>query len=299
MAAEFDDLLELEYEGLKLPCADWSYTGGNEFADHRAYLRPSAYQEPLGRSPYAGSFKCPMYNAPELTREYGQLYPLLCERIRGRFEERPRGRLVHPVLGALTVALSKWTFSASSNERNGQELSFEWVEHTDSIAEVLGAGDGTPQGVQAQAERADAAVAAVDRTAPPIAPTVRTQLAAATSVRASYSESVTGFQTILASVDSLRTRASLAVAQASEAQLELERLRARVDELRAQFVSNQPARTFTTPRTMALIEVSAEVYGVVSTIALTQLQLANGAVLSSPLAIPSGTVLRIPALINV
>lgn len=297
--AEFDELLELEYEGLKLPCSEWSHKGGHEFADHRAYLRPGAYQEPLGRSPYTGSFKCPMYNAPDLERDYGQLFPLLCERIRGRFEERPRGRLVHPVLGALQVAITSWSFIGNSDARNGQELTFEWAEHTDSIAQVIDAADGTVQGVQAQAARVDAAVAAVDPTAPALSPTITAQLAQATSPRAGYGETATGFQTMLASVDSLRTRASLAVAQASEAQMELERLRARIDEVRAQFVSTEPARTFTTPRTMALHEVAAEVYGVVSTIAMTQLQLANNAVLSNPLAIPSGTVLRIPTLVNV
>lgn len=300
MAAEFDDLLELEYEGIKLPCAEFPHQGGHDFADHRALLRPSAYQEHLGRAPYQGSFKCPLFNAPDLVRDYGQLFPLLCERIRGKFESTPRGRLVHPVLGPLVVAVVKWAFVGTSDARNGQELSFEWIEHTDSVAEVVDLADSSPQGVQAQAARADAAVSAVDSTAPTTSATVSAQLATATSGTARPSEIAQAFQSIVSAVDSVRAWSTLATAEAATAQLELERLRARVLELRAQFVTDEAAvQRFRLPRTMALHEVAIEVYGLVSTAALAQLQLANGSVLSNPLAIPAGTTLRIPPLVNV
>ncbi len=300
MAVEFDELLELEYEGIKLPCTDWTYQGGHDFADHRALLRPGAYQEHLGRAPYQGSFKCPLFNTPDLVRDYGQLYPLLCQRIRGKFEAVPRGRLVHPVVGPLVVAVGQWRFSGSSEARSGQELSFDWIEHTDSIAEVRGLSRSSPQGVQSQAATADAAVSAVDPSAPTTSTTISTQLATVTSGTSRPSENAQAFQAMLSRVDDVRAWATLATAEAATAQLELERLRARVLELQAQFVTDEATvRRFSLPRTMALHEVSAEVYGTVSTAALAQLQLANGSVLSNPLAIPGGTTLRIPPLVNV
>lgn len=297
--AEWDELLELEYEGVKLPCSTWSYKGGHDFADHRALNRPGAYQEHLGRAPYQGQCKCPLFNTRDLSRDYGELFPLLAERIRGKFESTPIGRLVHPVVGALRVAVSGWVFSGDSDARNGEELTFDWIEHTDSIAEVVDLADSSPQGVQAQSERADAAVAAVDSTAPATSGTVSAGLATVTSGTARSTETAAAFASMLSTIDDVRARATLATSEAATAQLELERLRARVVELKAQFVTNESeVRRFTLPRTMALHEVSAEVYGVVSSVALAQLQLANNAVLSSPLAIPAGTTLRIPQLVS-
>lgn len=299
MAADFDDLLELEFEGIRLPCSDHPYSGGHDHAEHRAYLRPGAAFEPTGREPYTGSCTCPLYNTPELQQAYGQLFPLLCERIRGRFEEVPIGRLIHPVLGALRVMIQKWEFKGSSDARNGQELTFRWAEHNASVAEVIDLTRGSPERVESQAAAADEAVAAVAPAAPATAPIVSAGLATVRSGYARPTEVQSAFRDMLAAVDDVRARADLASSEAATAQLQLERLRARIEELRANaIVSDDDVRSFELPRTMALFEVAAEVYGVVSTAALAQLQTANARVLSSPLSIPAGTRLRIPPLVN-
>jgi hypothetical protein len=81
--------------------------------------------------------------------------------------------------------------------------------------------------------------------------------------------------------------------------LELERLRGRIEQLRASVLAgDETVRVFELPRTMALWEVAAEVYGTVTTLAVAQLQTANASLLSSPLAIAAGTRLRIPPLVT-
>ena len=200
MAADFDDLLELEYEGIRLPCSEHPYSGGHDHAEHRAYLRPGAAFEPTGREPYTGSCTCPLYNTPELQQAYGQLFPLLCERIRGRFEEVPIGRLIHPVLGALRVMIQKWEFKGSSDARNGQELTFRWAEHNASVAEVIDLTRGSPERVESQAAAADEAVAAVAPAAPATAPTVSAGLATVRSGYARPTEVQSAFRDMLAAV---------------------------------------------------------------------------------------------------
>jgi hypothetical protein len=297
--AEFDDLLDLEYEGVKLPCSDHPYEGGHDAAEHRAYLRAGAVFEPTGRAPYTGTCKCPLYNSPELERAYGQLFPLLSERIRGRFESTPIGRLVHPVLGALTVIVRSWSFSGTSDARNGCELSFQWAEHNASVAEVLDLTDASPERVQTQASIADAAVAAVAPSAPATSPTVTASLATVTNSTSRPTEVGGAFRDMLSAVDSVRARADLASSAASTATLELERLRGRIEQLRASVLAgDETVRVFELPRTMALWEVAAEVYGTVTTLAVAQLQTANASLLSSPLAIAAGTRLRIPPLVT-
>jgi prophage DNA circulation protein len=296
MAAEFDELLVLEFEGVKLPCSKFPYQGGHDSAEHKAHSRPGALQEPTGRQPYTGSCTCPLFNTRELESEFGQLYPLLSERIRGVFERSPIGRLVHPVLGPLVALVSAWSFDGNSDARNGLELTFEWREHNASVAEVIDLADASPEGVAAQADIADAAVAAVAPTAPATRPSIDAGMAVVTSGNARSSELESAFRDMLAFVDDVRANADLASAAASTAQIELERLRARVvDVQRATTASDADVQRFTLPRTMALFEVAAEVYGQVSTTALTQLQAANS--ISSPLSIPAGTVLRVPPLV--
>lgn len=299
MAPSFDDtILDAEYEGVRFPVSEAPYQGGHDHAAHSAYLRPGAVYEPTGRKAYTGRLVCPMVNTADLERRYGVLFPDLVERLRLKLQDRPIGRLVHPVLGALTVMVTDWSAEVTSDNRSGTPITLEWSEHNASVAEVVDLTESpgrSPEDIQRRADTADAAVSAIDPSAAPLRPTMDTHLATITDETTRVSERESAFAAMDAAVTETQALDSLSESEASTAQLELERLRGAILQLRASTIDQDATlRVLVLPRTMSLAEVTAEVYGTVSTAALAAILGAN--TVARPLAIPAGTTLRIPAL---
>jgi prophage DNA circulation protein len=265
-------LVDASYEGVRFPVSRANVEGGHDSAEHKAYLRDGAVHEPTGRQPYSGTLEVPLMNIPALESRYGgQLFPRLLERLRGLFESKPIGRLVHPVLGALDVHVKAWPFDAESESRGGVTMRLQWVEQAASVAQVVDLSEGsTVESTQAAASTADAAVAAVAPSAPSLRTSVDTATATASrsgataeEVRGAFSQLDSDLDTVLALPElGEATSASMAALTA------VERLRDAVFVLREQYQPRQRAREYTVPLSgLSVVDIALETYGSLDAVA--------------------------------
>lgn len=265
-------LVDASFEGIRFPVVRAPVEGGHDSAEHKAYLRAGAVIEPTGRQPYTGTLEVPLVNAPGLESRYGgQLFPRLLEQLRGLFESTPIGRLVHPVLGALTVHIKAWPFEAEAESRGGVTMRVQWIEHAASVAEVLDLSDGsTVESVQATADAADTAVAAVAPSAPSLRTSVDSATATASQSGASPEEIRGAFSQLDDDLDAVLAVPELGEAtSASMAALTaVERLRDAVFVLREQYQPRQRSREYVVPSSgLSVVDVALEVYGSLDAVA--------------------------------
>lgn len=265
-------LVDASYEGVRFPVVRAPVEGGHDSAEHKVYLRAGAVIEPTGRQPYTGTLEIPLINAPELESRYGgSLFPRLLERLRGLFESKAIGRLVHPVLGAITAHIKTWPFEAEAESRGGVTMRVSWVEHAASVAEVLDLSDGsTVEGTQARADAADAAVSAVAPSAPSLRTSVDSATATASQSGASPEEIRGAFSQLDADLDTVLALPELAEAtSASMAALtSVERLRDAANVLREQYQPRQRSREYVVPGSgLSVTDVALEVYGSLDAVA--------------------------------
>jgi len=266
MADAFSALVEASYDGIGFPVTSAPVEGGHDSVEHRAYLRRGSVIEPTGLKAYRGTLVIPLVNTDGLVRRYGTLFPDLLERLRLKFQDRPIGRLVHPLLGPLEAHVASWPVELTAEDRGGARMTLSWVENVASVADANFApdqGDSVEQ-VQRRADTADAAVAVVA----PGTPSLRESVDAATELAATDGSSHEEVRAAFAELDDAIT-ATLALDELREATASsiaaltaVERLRDSSFTLREQYLRRSEAREYIVPVSgMSVADLALEVYG--------------------------------------
>lgn len=294
MADALSELAEAVYEGVRFPVEVAPTQGGNDFAEHTAYLRRGADMEPTGLRAYKGTLSIPLINTGTLVARYGELFPGLRFDLLNTFQTTPRGQLSHPTFGVLTVAITDWSERLTPDQRNGVMLDVSWVEHNGSASLLVGT-DGqtpanTPTTVSEAATDADAKMAAVGSGYTPVKDTIDEQLVYLGEASRSYSEVADAFRKMLAPVDANIALPLFSAASAHAATVSLLNLRAALFDFRSRYapVLTQ-VRYYTVPVPMAVWEIAVAVYGDASKDGL--IYAANS--FSDPLLVNAGRVLTI------
>lgn len=288
------DLAEASYEGRTFPVQNAPAQGGNDVAEHVAYLRRGADVEPTGLKAYRGTFTIPLINTPRLEAIYGQLFPGLRFDLLRLFESTPRGTLSHPTFGSMQVAITSWDEQLSYEQRGGSVLTVSWVEHNGSASLLVGPEGQTPANtpttVSEAATEADTAMAAVGSGYTPVASKVDEQLTYLGEAPRSFTQVGDAFRQMLGPVNANLALPMFAAASAHDATVALLNLRAALFDLQSRYapVLSQ-IRLYTVPTPMSVTEVAINVYGDATRTAL--LFAANA--IPDPLLIPSGRVLKI------
>ncbi len=288
------ELAEAAYEGRTFPVQNAPAQGGNDVAEHVAYLRRGADVEPCGLKAYRGTFTVPLINTPRLEALYGQLFPNLRFDLLRLFESTPRGTLSHPTLGSLQVAITSWDEQLSYDQRGGSILTVSWVEHNGSASLLVGPEGQTPANtpttVSEAATAADDAMAAVGSGYTLVKDTIDEQLTYLGADPRSFTQVGDAFRQMLAPVDANLVLPLFAAASAHDAVVALLNLRAALYDLRSRYapVLSQ-IRLYTVPVTMSVTEIAVNVYNDASKTAL--LFAANS--IADPLFVPAGRVLKI------
>lgn len=298
MADALSQLAEASFAGVDFPLSDLSVEGGNDFAEHTAYLRRGADMEPCGQKAYRGNFTVALVNTPRLVARYGELFTELRAVLVAAFEKSPIGSLTLPGYGTFPAAITGWTGDLVADVRSGVPLKVTFVEHNGE-ASLLETSTGatpanTPATVTVKAAAADTAMLAYPgaTSALALASVVAAQLAALDALAIGAPLTATGecFRRMLDPIGSRLALPLFAPASANAVVIALLALQAAVLDLQSRY---QPTlalqRRYTVPETMALWQVAQNVYGDASQTAL--LRAANA--ISDPLFVPSGTVLTI------
>jgi prophage DNA circulation protein len=292
--ADFDQLPEAEYRGIRFPLESSDMEGGNDFVEHTAYRRRGADMEPAGIKAYRGSLTIPLINSGPLVARYGRLWPDLRGDLIAEFESHPIGTLVHPTWGTLEIAVQSWSASDDPGLRNGQRLKVTFEEHNGSLASLVGLDGAVTTDptttVQTQTAQADALGAPFAGYAPTSA-TIDEQMTALESATVLTSSEITAaFRTMNAAVDRNLALPSLAGTAAHEAVVALLAVRVSLQSYYARFAPNVSAvRYYRLPAEMSVAEIAQTVYGDISRVAL--LYAANS--FTDPLLVPAGTLVTV------
>lgn len=290
MTDALSTLPECSFDGIVFPIERAEWEGGNDLVEHTAYRRPGADVEPTGRKALRGTLVIPLVNTPRLVARYGQLFPGLRIDLLTRFEDRPIATLVHPTLGQITAAIGEVSESAEAGDRGGVRLTVRWVEHNASVSLLVSdSASGDPvdaaQDVEQLATTADTEVSAQTSTYTPMASVVSDRLAYLDAAPRTQTEVAEAIRRMLAPVVANLALAALSTASAHAATAACVALRSGIYALQDRLIpSAQRQRFYTTPREMALWEVSLAVYG--SPNHVTLLRSANG--VSDPTAVRAG-----------
>ena len=292
--ADFDQLPEAEYRGIRFPLESSDMEGGNDFVEHTAYRRRGADMEPAGGKAYRGSLTIPLINSGPLVARYGRLWPDLRGDLIAEFESHPIGTLVHPTWGTLEIAVQSWSASDDPGLRNGQRLKVTFEEHNASLATLIGASgalttDPTTT-VQSQAQAADALGAPfVGYT--PMTEGIVAQMTTLESASSLTSSEVQGaFNTMNGLVTTRLALPSLAGVDANAAVVALSSVRVSLQSYFARYAPNVRAvRYYRLPAEMSVAEIAHTVYGDMS---LTGLVLAVNSFVD-PLLVPAGTLITV------
>lgn len=292
--ADFDQLPEAEYRGIRFPLESSDMEGGNDFVEHTAYRRRGADMEPAGIKAYRGSLTIPLINSGPLVARYGRLWPDLRGDLIAEFESHPIGTLVHPTWGTLEIAVQSWSASDDPGLRNGQRLKVTFEEHNASLATLIGASgalttDPTTT-VQSQAQAADALGASFAGYTP-LTEGLVTQMTALESASSLTSSEVQGaFNTMNGLVTTRLALPSLAGVDANAAVVALSSVRVSLQSYFARYAPNVRAvRYYRLPAEMSVAEIAHTVYGDMS---LTGLVLAVNSFVD-PLLVPAGTLITV------
>lgn len=291
------ELPEASFAGVRFPVESADTEGGQDVVEHVAYRRRGADLEPTGQRPYKGTLTVPLINTEALVKRYGQLFPGLRYDLLRAFEDTPLGELVHPTYGVFTACIASWRETVAPDRRDGVIFTVTWTEHYGQASRLLGPDGTTPtnpaSATQQRADAADAAMSHADAsgTYTPVADTVSSQLAYLESATRTPTEVQSAVRQMLAPVTANLALPAFAGADAHPAVVALIELRASVYRLRALYdPTRDGTRLYTVPQTAPLWQVSQDVYGDCSQVAL----LLSANVVSRPNAVPAGTVLTVP-----
>ena len=304
MTLYLETLPECSYEGVAFPVESFTVDGGNDAADHAAYLRRGADIEPTGLRAYSGTFDVPLVDTAPLVARYGNLSTALRFDLFNAFETTPIGTLIHPTMGRFRALIADWKESAKPDERNGTRLSVTWREHNGEAALLLSDTGGVPQDapstVTARAAAADAAASslATSRGAAvagyaPLSATIAAGLTTLDGAPLGYAATIAAIAAMAAPVAANLALRSLAPVDAHAVTVALLALRTSLMLLRSRYVPSQATvRTYTVPSVMSVSDVALAVYGDASRTA--PLYAANA--FPDPLFVAAGTrVTVIPA----
>lgn len=291
MTADFDALAEASYERITFPLSDAPVEGGNDFAEHTAYRRTGSDMEPTGWRAYSGSLTIPCINTAGLVRRYGKMWPDKATDLFALFKAKPRGQLIHPLLGTLLVAITDVSQTGDSAVRNGVTLTVKWKEHNASLALLVGTdGALTTDPVTTVTTTATATDVAGTGLAGfiPLASTIDEQATFLESAPRTYSEVQGAFRVMLAPLEINLALPSVLGLDGYDALASLVALRSVLYSYRARFLPGDDSlRYYTVPEPMSVADVSRVVYGNLS--GMTLLQSANTFV--DPLNVAPGRVL--------
>lgn len=293
MAADFDTLSEATFEGIVFPVQDAPVEGGNDFAEHTAYLRAGADMEPTGWRAYSGSLTIPLINTQGLVARYGKLFPDLRTTLLDAFRATPRGALSHPLLGNLIVAITDVQQSGAPDVRNGVTLTVRWKEHNASVSLAVGS-DGVvttdpTTTLNTRAAEADAAGLTLAGYVA-LAATIDEQATFLEEAPRNYSEVLGSFGRMDAAIAQNIALPSVQALDGYACNVALLTLRSALLSYRGRFVPGDASlRYYVVPTVMSVAQVAVVTYGSLDGLGL--LLAAN--TFTDPLNVQPGTVLTI------
>jgi prophage DNA circulation protein len=287
-----ESLIEASFEGIAFPTGKLSTEGGHDSVEHTAYRRNGADVEPTGVRAKRGTIEALFLNGIGA----GTIYPARLQQLLNAIERTPLGRLQHPTEGLLTAHVKTWRRDTDPQQRGGEVLELQWVEHNASVSRLAtfaspaSAPADSPTAVTARASAADAAGTTLTGYAPTAA-TIAAQLAYLDAATRSYAQTRAALDAMQLVVTRNLALASLAVATAHPAVAALEALRASVYALRSRYLPDPSrVRSYTVPRTQPLWQLALHLYGDATR---TDLLLRANAI-HDPLFVRAGTVLTVP-----
>lgn len=301
MADDLSTLAEAAFAGVVFPVSQITSDGGNDAAEHTAYLRPGADIEPTGRKAYRFRMTIPLVNAPALVARYGQLFPAKRADLLQAFADTPIATLSHPTFGAFDAFAADWSEDLSADTRSGVSLSVTFVEHNASASLLISDDGAAPTDASASAQRladdADAKIAALNAaqtTYPAVTGDLGTSIGDELEVLESgtlaFSQMAAAFTRMLTACSDVLSQRAMGLLAAHDAAAAVLDLRRCIYGLRSQYMPDLDAvRSYTVPQTMAAWEIALSVYGDAS---LGRLILAANSI-TDPLAVPAGRVLTI------
>lgn len=283
-------ILRASYEGVPFPVREAKTTTSHDGTGHKAYRVPGADWEPTGLNPDEGSLVIPAVTGVE-----GMDWPAGWVRLVNAVKAAPIGRLVHPTRGELRVFVHRLEESAEAETRNGVLGTLQWSQHNPNAQTVPAGSDaaGSAPSATAQAEKADAALAALGKSST-LATDVDAKLALLSSTAVVSAASVTSaFETLRASVDAYRADPLVQAASGYAAMVELTALLRVLEKARAAYLPRIDDSGFYTVRVpMTLLDVAVAVYGD----ATLASRLVRANTLTNPNDLRPGTVLRVPPI---
>lgn len=296
MADDLARLPDASFAGVLFPVSQVTTDGGNDCAEHTAYLRPGADIEPTGRKPYRFKFTIPLINAPSLVASYGEMFPARRNELVRAFADTPINTLAHPSFGHVDVFAAEWSEDVSADTRNGVTMHVTFVEHNADVGALVDNSGAPPTNTSVSVQRlgdlADLAVLAlnaaqttVTAVTSAIGSVLTTELAIIEGTSQAFTRLETSLSRMLASCDDVLVQRGMQTAAAHDAVVAVEAVRTAAFGLRDQYLPDPDAVSeYVVPETMAAWEVALAVYGDAS---LASLVLSANSI-TDPLAIPAG-----------
>ena len=126
MADFFDIWKKASFGGIEFPWTDLDIKGSLRHHTHEYLKRPGGEVETLGRRCYVFSFKCKFVDVFET---YADLYPSRLSALISLCEtEKAYDLWVPPMERSFRVKATDWTRSISAMMRNGEDVSFSFLE---------------------------------------------------------------------------------------------------------------------------------------------------------------------------
>lgn len=159
-ASIFEQLFELQWRGMGLPCKSIKTTGGHDTAEHKRVDRDGAHIENTGRNPYVFAVSLAFINGldPGPSESWsGDLFPGLFRQFISACEDRTSGTLKHPIFGDINCKAISWDIPLEAEVRGGVYVDATFKESNDTdTATSLGAADAFTLASVAAADLDDA-----------------------------------------------------------------------------------------------------------------------------------------------
>lgn len=265
MADLFDRWRKAKYGDIEFPYTDLEIKGSLRHYTHEYIKRPGGEVEALGRKCYTFTFRCKFVDVFET---YADLYPSRLSALISQCEsERTYDLWVPPMERAFKVKATDWSRSISAMLRNGEDVSFSFIEDSSeqfTTLNLIGTRSAAlaPQGVVLAQE-----IEALD--APLLGDALDNLLTAIDSylTQAQLAQAEVEYQTaridaVVQRCEALANFPTMQTAPAAPALKALITLWAiAVQEKTQQLASTRPLLTYTVERpVMSIVDVALDIY---------------------------------------
>ncbi len=130
----FEQLLELKWRGIGIPCSSIRLTLDHNLVFHKYYGVDGVNIEDTGLDGMKIDANIPLYNgmAAAPTESWGSTrpFPELTLKLVAALRDKSTGELQHPLLGPLDAKVQTFTLPLEAEKREGTDITATWVEYT-------------------------------------------------------------------------------------------------------------------------------------------------------------------------